>query len=563
MKDKQHDIFISYSSEDKPVADAVCHALEENCITCWIAPRDVMPGITYARQIIQAIDHCQAMILIFSANSNLSPHVENEVDRAFNAGKPIISFIIDNAPMSDELNYYLGRKHWLIAYPDYREKTRELLVSVFRLLGKELPTESQEATNKPERKAEIHIKADANCTMLRFGTVLANLQANQDHVIHLMPGKHKFTFIATEDSSIKEERIYSLSPEILSDFIDIKIKQKIVNKIKREKEEKERQAEEELKRKEEEKKVKEEEEKNREEEKRIRTLIGHTDCVDSAAFSPDGSRIVSASNDETVKIWDTQTGECIRTLEGHTSRVHTAAFSPDGSRIVSASNDETVKIWDTQTGKCIRTLTGHTDSVWSAAFSPDGNSIASAGWWDRTIRIWNTETGKCIQILKKSLFNNKEGHTKAIAYAAFSPDGKRIASTSTNILIWDIVKGKIIKKLEGHTDAVWSAAFSPDGKRIVSASMDQTTRIWDVETGECVKILKGNVHSAAFSPDGKRIVSAGKYEARIWNAETGESIKRFHRKIGALRHLSFSPDGSKIAIASELHCIYILDISNL
>ena len=521
MKDKQHDIFISYSSEDKPVADAVCHALEENCITCWIAPRDVMPGITYARQIIQAIDHCQAMILIFSANSNLSPHVENEVDRAFNAGKPIISFIIDNAQMSDELNYYLGRKHWLIAYPDYREKTRELLVSVFRLLGKELPTESQEATNKPERKAEIHIKADANCTMLRFGTVLANLQANQDHVIHLMPGKHKFTFIATEDSSIKEERIYSLSPEILSDFIDIKIKQKIVNKIKREKEEKERQAEEELKRKEEEKKVKEEEEKNREEEKRIRTLTGHTDCVDSAAFSPDGSRIVSASNDETVKIWDTQTGECIRTLTGHTSCVHTAAFSPDGSRIMSA------------------------------------------GWWDRTIRIWNTETGKCIQILKKSLFNNKEGHTKAIAYAAFSPDGKRIASTSTNILIWDIVKGKIIKKLEGHTDAVWSAAFSPDGKRIVSASMDQTTRIWDVETGECVKILKGNVHSAAFSPDGKRIVSAGKYEARIWNAETGESIKRFHRKIGALRHLSFSPDGSKIAIASELHCIYILDISNL
>lgn len=133
----QHDIFISYSSKDKAVADAVCHALEENGITCWMAPRDVIPGIDYEDQIPQAINCSQAIVLIFSANSNISKHVRSEVRIAFNAGKPIIPFVIDRTQMSDGLNYYLGSPHWLVAYPDYREKTRELVTSICRLLGKE------------------------------------------------------------------------------------------------------------------------------------------------------------------------------------------------------------------------------------------------------------------------------------------------------------------------------------------------------------------------------------------------------------------------------------------
>ena len=163
----------------------------------------------------------------------------------------------------------------------------------------------------------------------------------------------------------------------------------------------------------------------------IGTLKGHTNDVMYASFSPDGRRIVSASWDRNVRIWDAATGECIRTLEGHTWGVWSASFSPDGSRIVSASRDETVRIWNAATGECLRTLEGHTKRVYSASFSPDGSRIVSASW-DKTVRIWNAATGECI------------------------------------------------RTLEGHTGNVWSASFSPDGSRIVSASSDNTIRIWDI-----------------------------------------------------------------------------------
>lgn len=131
------EVFISYSSKDKLIADAVCHALEENLITCWIAPRDVEVGLPYARQIMQAIKDCKVMVLIFSEYANRSEHVGNEIDHGFNNGKTIIPFLIDNTEMNDELGYYLGRKHWLVAYPDYKEKTADLVTSVLRILGRD------------------------------------------------------------------------------------------------------------------------------------------------------------------------------------------------------------------------------------------------------------------------------------------------------------------------------------------------------------------------------------------------------------------------------------------
>ena len=100
--------------------------------------------------------------------------------------------------------------------------------------------------------------------------------------------------------------------------------------------------------------------------------------VNSVAFSPDGQRIVSGSWDQTLKIWDANTGKELQTLKGHTWWVHSVAFSPDGQRIVSGSEDKTVKIWDANNGKELQTLTGHTGAVWSVTFSPDGKRIVSS-----------------------------------------------------------------------------------------------------------------------------------------------------------------------------------------
>ena len=181
------------------------------------------------------------------------------------------------------------------------------------------------------------------------------------------------------------------------------------------------------------------------------------EAVLSAAFSPDGSRIVTASDDKTARIWDAATDKEIVVLRGHDSAVYSAVFSPDGSRIVTASGDQTARIWDAATGKEIAVVRGHDDGVNSAAFSPDGSRIVTASK-DQTARIWDVATGKEIAVLR------------------------------------------------GHDDEVNSAAFSPDGSRIVTASDDETARIWDAATGKEIVVLRGHdgpVRSAAFSPVGR------------------------------------------------------------
>jgi WD40 repeat protein len=282
--------------------------------------------------------------------------------------------------------------------------------------------------------------------------------------------------------------------------------------------------------------------------KLLRTLEGHKDGVRSAAFSPDGGAIVSASADNTVKIWDARTGQLLRTLEGHTSYVISAAFSPDGGAIVSASDDNTVKIWDARTGRLLRTLEGHKGWVNSAAFSPDGGAIVSASG-DKTLKIWDARTGRLLRTL--------EGHTEPVYSAAFSPDGGAIVSASLDktVKIWDARTGRLLHTLEGHKGWVFSAAFSPDGGAIVSASEDKTVKIWDARTGQLLRTLEGHkgwVYSAAFSPDGGAIVSAsGDNTLKIWEARTGQLLRTLEGHKDWVLSAAFSPDGGAIVSASD------------
>ena len=216
-------------------------------------------------------------------------------------------------------------------------------------------------------------------------------------------------------------------------------------------------------------------------------VLGHDDYVNSAAFSPNGSRIVTASSDKTARIWDAASAKEIAVLRGPSSvysLVISAAFSPDGSRIVTASWDTTARIWDAASAKEIAVLRSH-DAVRSAAFSPDGSRIvtatgglpfASSG--DKTARIWDAASAKEIAVLR--------GHDAFVQSAAFSPDGSRIvtASGDTTARIWDAASAKEIAVVRGHDDLVTSAAFSPDGSRIVTASYDKTARIWDAATAK-------------------------------------------------------------------------------
>ncbi|KIK71627.1 hypothetical protein GYMLUDRAFT_119968, partial [Collybiopsis luxurians FD-317 M1] len=146
-------------------------------------------------------------------------------------------------------------------------------------------------------------------------------------------------------------------------------------------------------------------------------LQKHTGSVESVAFSPDGKRIVSGSRDNSVQIWDGETGEPLgQPLKGHTDDVNSVAFSPDGKRIVSGSFDMLVQIWDAETQEPIgQPLEGHTGSVRSVAFSPDGKRIVS-GSGDTSLWIWNAETGE-------PQGQPLQGHTNIVYSVAFSTDG--------------------------------------------------------------------------------------------------------------------------------------------
>src|SRR6476661_6186189 len=153
----------------------------------------------------------------------------------------------------------------------------------------------------------------------------------------------------------------------------------------------------------------------------LRTLTGHTSLVFAVAIAPDGLTAISASHDNTLKIWDTETGTEVRTLIGHTHWVTAVAIAPDGLTAISASHDNTLKIWDTETGTEVRTLTGHTNRVEAVEIAPDGKRAISASH-DNTLKIWDTETGTEVRTLT--------GHTKSVTAVAIAPDGKTAISSS-------------------------------------------------------------------------------------------------------------------------------------
>ena len=275
--------------------------------------------------------------------------------------------------------------------------------------------------------------------------------------------------------------------------------------------------------------------------------LEHDAAVTSAVFSPDGKKIVTASRDNTAKIWDADSGKEIANLTGHQSYVTSAVFSPDGKKIVTASDDNTAKIWDADSGKEIVNLTWHQDAVFSAVFSPDGKKIVTASG-DNTAKIWDADSGKEI--------NTLTGHQSSVTSAVFSPNGKKIvtASGDNTAKIWDADSGKKINTLTGHQSSVTNAVFSPDGKKIVTASRDKTAKIWDADSGKEIANLTGHqsyVTNAVFSPDGKKIVTASDDNtAKIWDAETGKEITNLTGHQGAVSSAVFSPDGNKIVTAS-------------
>jgi WD40 repeat protein len=333
-----------------------------------------------------------------------------------------------------------------------------------------------------------------------------------------------------------------------------------------------------------------------------RTLEGHTGMVLAIALTTDGRRVVSASGDNTLIVWDLVGGVAEWTLIGHTSFVVAVAITPDGRRAVSSSLDGTARVWDLDKGETLRVLRSHSQSIQAVTITPDGRRAVTAS--AATLQVWDLERGTVIWTLK--------GHDGEVSAIALTPDGRRLLSASEDatLMIWDLERGMAhrtlgappwslgrkmttpdgrrglqmdevtatgarvvvdadtfqdLYRLPGHTGAVWEVAVTADGQQAVSASRDKTLRVWDLASGAELHILRGHtdqVTTVAVTPDG-RVAVSGSHDrtVRSWDLATGQLLRTFEGHSFDINLLVVTPDGSKAISGSSDETIRVWDLN--
>jgi WD40 repeat protein len=285
-------------------------------------------------------------------------------------------------------------------------------------------------------------------------------------------------------------------------------------------------------------------------------LLGHTEKLNAIAYSPDGTRLVTAGRDRVVLVWDTTTGKLVQQCLGHTGQVYEARFTPDGQTIVSGGDDAFVRIWDVASGKQVAALQTPQWIV-SLAISSDGTRVALGGFGNYAA-VWNLKTG-----LEVCRFM---GHQSSVHAVAFTPDGQQVISTGgpfsyeppgdTSVQVWNAQTGQAVAKGIGHTKLVRRLAVFPDGQRVASASFDGTVRVWELATGkEVLRLVTTAVgtHGLALAADGKRLFTADlDGTARVFAVDAGREVQRFVPLEGSkLGYVAQSPDGRRLAFVGE------------
>jgi WD40 repeat protein/serine/threonine protein kinase len=297
----------------------------------------------------------------------------------------------------------------------------------------------------------------------------------------------------------------------------------------------------------------------------------------SLAISADGKTLASGNQDHTVRLWDTATGEQKAIFRGHAGPVHSVAFSLDGTRLASGSADGDVRLWHPASRENDSILLrGHAATVWAVAFAPDGKTVASGGA-DRTARLWNLDNLEHPRILK--------GYTRDVRSLAFAPKGDVLATGSADhtIKLWDPATLQEQATLTGHTDPVVTLTFAGDGQTLASGGGGDMTpelatsraiqlrarpgevKLWDVPTRQQRASLRGHaspVCSVTFAPDGRTLASAGQDMAVfLWNLTEIEPRNTLPGSPREVNSVAIAPDGRLALTASDDHSARFWDIA--
>ena len=293
----------------------------------------------------------------------------------------------------------------------------------------------------------------------------------------------------------------------------------------------------------------------------IRTLAGHMDRVEDVAVTPDGRQAISASGDQTLKVWDLATGAEVRTLQGHTCFVNDLMVTPDGRQAISISDDGTRKVWDLANGRCLVTFL-------------TGEALTAHRWADRSPRAGHLRRrqqsggrgGGCLGFGRRHaaymgswgqpLPARDGGHTGSITGVAITPDGSRAVSASNDntVQIWDLRVGALLHRLEGHTREVTAVAIADEARLILSVSKDRTFRVWHLETGSFLhafNYLWEDVRAVDMTPDGKIAISSSDFLIRIWDVAAGKEIRHLHGHNQHVTDVAVTPDGRFVLSSSR------------
>jgi WD40 repeat protein len=258
--------------------------------------------------------------------------------------------------------------------------------------------------------------------------------------------------------------------------------------------------------------------------KSVRTSTVKDMHVTQIAYSPDGRMIASTGSDGKIRLWAADTLAPVRSWGAGTSYVSGIAWSGSGKTLATSGYDNAARLWDPAKGKMIRRLSGLESDAYAVAMSRDGKLVASGGP-DGTCRIWSASDGKLVRTLKP-------GQVMSIA---FSPDGKYLVTDGkdSKYYLYEVGTGKLM--LSQTTDSgkhITGLAFSPDSTKLAIGDYANQAIVIDL-TGELQNVFVGhteNVSSVEFSPDGKYLLTASfDSTARLWDLASGECVRIFHR----------------------------------
>jgi WD40 repeat protein len=276
-------------------------------------------------------------------------------------------------------------------------------------------------------------------------------------------------------------------------------------------------------------------------------LKGHTAKVTSASFSSDGKRVLTASEDTSVRIWDAETGEELQKFEEHLDVVNSASFSSNGKMVVTTSKDDTVRIWNAETGEELQKLEGITiRNEKFASFSPNGKTVLIAE------KFWDVATGKKEELWDVAIKEVPELSMAVASFGCFSPNGKIVFTDflGARPTLWNSATRKKVQEFEdANRNHVNALRFSPGGKTVLTMGKD-CVRIWDAATGkEVQKIETGSLFSASLSPDGKTVLTCNyNHVVALWDIATGKKVRYLEReKLGNFVNFAlFSPNGQTV-----------------